>query len=141
MTGFKFAIVRRSVALPQVLALVLSLGLGVRSSLCPPGMDMGMEMDMNMSMPAGGSSDMADDSAMGHEAGRHCGSAGSVDDDGRTTCPFALGGIGPCGTTVPAPGLAMVGPTPVFSEGFASVTEPSGHIDPSAQVNLPPPRV
>lgn len=136
MIGSRFTVVRRSMALPQLAALLLSLGLGFQASLCPPGMDMGMEM----SMPGGDVSGTTGDQSMGHRAGLHCVFDGSTNEDGRATCPFAVGGIGPCGTTVPAAGVLVATPAPVLSSGFSLVSDPSGHTDPLTQVLLPPPR-
>ena len=132
--------VRRLKALPQIAALLLSLGLGFQASLCPPGMDMGMDMDEEMSMPAGVLSLATVDPAVRHQAGLHCVFAASYNEDGQTTCPFALNGTGPCGTTVPAAAVLVWMPPQVLASQLSLVSNPSGHTDPYTQVTLPPPR-
>ena len=132
--------IHRLKVLPQIAALLLSVGLGFQASLCPPGMDMGMDMDKEMSMPAGALSPATVDSAVGHQAGLHCVFAASNNEDGQATCPFALNGSGPCGTTVSASAAVICMPLRVASSQFSLVSNPSGHTDPFRQVNLPPPR-
>jgi len=115
-------------------SLFVSLGLGYEVSLCPPGMDMGTDMATGGSMGAGSAQPASP------VDGSHCRFSGSTNDDGRSACPLAVGGIGPCGTTVPAPALSFEASSRVFSSGLALVSDPPGHEDAATRVPLPPPR-
>ena len=77
--SYSRARVRRVVALPQVTALLLSLGLGFEVSVCPPGMDMGMEMPM----PMDAAPRTAPEQGPGEDQGMDCPFSGSLDDEGR----------------------------------------------------------
>ncbi len=128
--------VRRVVALPQLTALLLSLGLGFELSACPPGMDMGMEMPM----PMDASSQTTLDQGPGEESGMDCPFSGSLDDKGRASCPLAVGGIGPCGTGAPVPTEQVTAGRPLPLSVFTYVSATSGHADFSETIQLPPPR-
>lgn len=115
-------------AMAQLLALLLSLGLSFEVSACPPGMDTGMEMPM----PAAGEHHVRD--------GMDCPFGGAMDEDGRANCPLAVGGIGTCGTNAPTPGHFVEAALP---EAFAApplVSATVARLDYSADVQLPPPR-
>lgn len=127
------ASVRRLTALIQVAALMLSLGLQFGVSLCPPGMDMGMDMDMSIVVEGG-------DDTGHHDDGSACPFAGSPNEDGRTTCPFAVGGVGPCGTTVPAPSAMIASVALAGSSQLFTIARVSGHKDVIPKLQLPPPR-
>jgi hypothetical protein len=134
--SYSRARVRRVVALPQLTALLLSLGLGFEVSACPPGMDMGMEMPM----PMDAASRTTLENGPGEDRAMDCPFGGSLDAQGRTTCPLAVGGIGPCGTSAPAPAeLVTVGP-PLLPSVFTDVSTTSAHADFSVTIQLPPPR-
>ncbi len=137
MIASRFLIVRRLMALPQLAALTLSFGLAFEASLCPPGMDTGMEM----SMPMGAGLSTGSDRFAGQQADLHCVFSASTDQDGRTTCPFAVGGVGPCGTTMPTPGVGLAVPSPIIVSGMRLVSNPHTHTDPFTPIQLPPPRV
>ena len=134
--SYSRARVRRVIALPQLTALLLSLGLGFELSACPPGMDMGMEMSMSM--------DAASRTTLEHGPGEDramdCPFGGSLDAQGRTTCPLAVGGIGPCGTSASAPAELVTAGRPLPLSVFTYVSATSGHADFSKTIQLPPPR-
>ncbi len=136
--SFSRARVRRIVALPQFTALLLSLGLAIEVSVCPPGMDMGMEMPMPMPMDA--RSRTALERGPGEDQGMDCLFSGSLDDEGRASCPLAVGGIGPCGTSALAPTELVTAGRPLPLSVFTYVSATSGHADFSETVQLPPPR-
>ncbi len=127
---------RRVVALPQLTALLLSLGLGFELSACPPGMDMGMEMPM----PINAASRATLEHGPGEDRAMDCPFGGSLDAQGRTTCPLAVGGIGPCGTSAPAPAELVTAGPPLLPSVFTYVSTISGHADFSQTIQLPPPR-
>ena len=134
--------IRRLKAAPQLAALGLSLAVGFQASLCPPGMDMGMEMSAGMDM-AGPAADLPMPGAaraQRHAAGLHCVFGSSMDGDGRPTCPFAVGGIGPCGTTPPIPGVMTTPPTLAVLHKVQGERGSLRHVDPFRQVHHPPPR-
>jgi hypothetical protein len=112
---------RRSMAMAQVLALSLSLGLSFEVSACPPGMDTGMEMPMP-------------DSAM------DCPFGGSMDDDGGASCPLAVGGIGTCGTNAPTPAESSVTAHPRALGAAPFVGTAASRAEFSGDIQLPPPR-
>jgi hypothetical protein len=108
-------------AMAQVLALSLSLGLTFEVSACPPGMDTGMEMPLP-------------DSAM------DCPFGGSMDDEGGSSCPLAVGGIGTCGTNAPTP-AASSATAHLRALGAAPfVGTAASRVEYSADIHLPPPR-
>ncbi len=114
-------------ALLQLAALAVSLGVGVVVSQCPPGMDMGMDMSLATDAAPHGPGD--------------CHFAGSMNDEGDTSCPLAVGGIGPCGTSAvassdPVMSLAITPPA-----RFAEVSHETGYSDGFRAIHLPPPRV
>ena len=128
--------VRHLFALPQLAALLLSLGLELEVSLCPPGMHMGMEMPMS----ADARFPETVQHGPGEDRGMDCPFDGSLDDERRATCPLAVGGIGPCGTSAPAPGGLVAAPRQIPLSELAYVSGTSGHADFSESVQLPPPR-
>ncbi len=134
--SYSRACVRRLVALPQLTALLLSLGLGFEVSVCPPGMDMGMEMPM----PMDAASRTALEQGPGEDQGMDCPFSGSLDDEGRASCPLAVGGVGPCGTSAPAPTELATAPREIPLSVFAYVSATSAYADFFKTVQLPPPR-
>ncbi len=134
--SYSRARVRRVVALPQLTALLLSLGLGFELSACPPGMDKGMERPM----PMDAASRTALEQRPGEDQGMDCPFSGSLDDEGRASCPLAVGGIGPCGTGEPAPAELVTAGPPLLPSVFTYVSTTSGHADFSETIQLPPPR-
>lgn len=126
---------RRWLALPLLTGLSLSWALGARASLCAPGMDTGMEMSMPTEPSGGGQ-----DTRAAHDRGTHCMTAPSNNEDNQTTCPFAINGTGPCGTTVPAPAVLVRTVPQALPSQFSLVSYPTRHPDPFTQVHLPPPR-
>lgn len=128
--------VRRTVAWPQLVALLLSLGLGFQVSVCPPGMDTGMEMPM----PMDAGSPVALGQSPGDASGMECPFSGLLDEDGRASCPLAVGGIGPCGTNAPVPSESVTVVSSLSLRVFAHTSVPSGHEDFSLAIQLPPPR-
>jgi hypothetical protein len=126
---------RRLSALPQIAAWLLSLGFGFEVSACPPGMDMGMDMPMSLQVaPA-----MGDDHG-GMGSGMDCPFGGSMDDEGRAGCPFAVGGIGPCGTSTTAPAALATDIRSMPLAVFGYVSAVSEHTDFFESVRHPPPR-
>jgi hypothetical protein len=126
--------VHRLLALPQLTALLLSLGLAFEVSVCPLGMDMGMEMPP--AMDATGQTGIGP----GAGSGMDCPFMGSLDDEGQQGCPLAVGGIGPCGTSAPAPTELVTAPRSSPLSAVAYVSATSGHADFSETIQLPPPR-
>ena len=118
---------RGLMALLQLAALAVSLGVGVVVSQCPPGMDMGMDMSTAID-------------AAPHGPG-NCPFGGSMNEEGDMSCPLAIGGIGPCGTGAvassdPVMSLALAPPA-----RFVEVSRETGHSDGFRAIHLPPPRV
>jgi hypothetical protein len=133
---------RRFGAPVLLLALVFSFGAALEVSLCPPGMEMGMDMGMDMARAPGvavhdpGSQDPRSQ----HADGMHCVFPATVTQDGAPSCPLAVGGVGPCGVTAPAPaaGALFSGQT-LAAHSF--LPDALGQIsDQSTVVPLPPPR-
>jgi hypothetical protein len=89
-------------------------------------------MDKGMEMLA--SSDSGESGPM------ECPFGGSTDDEGDTSCPLAVGGTGPCGTSVAA---AQDQAVILSLSPLARVVHVSGdmlHPDGFRAINLPPPR-
>ena len=126
---------RRWLSLPLVIALSLSWALGVQASLCAPGMDSGMEMSRRAEITGG-----TQDAHAAHARADHCTSILSDSEESQTTCPFAINGVGPCGTTAPAPARRVVSLPESTSELAAIVSEPTAHTNPFALIQVPPPR-
>lgn len=121
------ALTRSLMALPQLAALPLSLAVGHEVALCPPGMDMGMEM--SVASEAGGPGHM------------DCPFSGSLDEEGDMSCPLAVGGAGPCGTSV---GVANTHSTTLpidLAVRVAALPRDSGRYEWFRPILLPPPRV
>ena len=118
---------RSLMALPQLVALLLSLAVGHQVSRCPPGMDMGM--DMSVASEAG-------------EAGHmDCPFGGSMNEEGGMSCPLSVGGAGPCGTSA---GVANTPHVTLSIDGTANAAElpgDSGRSEWYRPILLPPPRV
>lgn len=116
---------RGLMALPQLAALALSLGIGLEVSLCPPGMDMGMSMDMSAQETTQGPMD--------------CPFA-ATDGEHGMSCALAVGGIGPCGTSAAAPTTPTIMPTVFPAKHFVETSVLTGHADVPRTIKLPPPR-
>ena len=110
-------------ALPQLAALALSLGIGLEVSLCPPGMDMGMDM-------------AAQETTHGP---MDCPFASTGGEHGMS-CALAVGGIGPCGTSAAAPPTPTVMPTVFPAQNLVETSVLTGHTDVPRTIKLPPPR-
>ena len=129
MNDLRLHAVRRLRSVFLLTALLLSVGLGVQSSLCPPGMDMGSEMEMGMG-----------DGPAGEPAGPHCPFGASTDGDGGATCPFAVGGVGPCGTAAPVPAIAALTTPSAFVVEIPRVAGAPAPLELFQRVHSPPPR-
>ena len=111
---------RRLHASVLLLALLIAQGAGFEASLCPPGMETGMDM--------------------GRASSTHCTVSTGVDDSGRTTCPFAVAGIGHCGTGAPVPTAATAVSIPLRASRAQPIEAPVGRPDHSISTPVPPPR-
>jgi hypothetical protein len=128
---------RRLIALPQLAAWLITLGLGFEVSACPPGMDTGMDMPMSVTMEDR-------ESVEGHPhpgSGMDCPFSGSMDDSGQGHCPLAVGGIGVCvgaGASTPGVSVAVIPAASVgeLSQVFVARWRPSH----APEIQLPPPR-
>lgn len=121
---------RRRYAVLLLGLLVMSIVTNFEASLCMPGMAMGDDAPMG--------SMVMEDAASG---GAHCGTLVGTSDDGTPLCPFAVGGVGPCGTAPPVPVQATY-LTVVGSESTAQPTLGPTQISRGVfRVPTPPPRV
>lgn len=114
-------------ALLQLATLGVSLGVGVMVSQCPPGMDMGMDMSMVTDAAPHGPGD--------------CPFGGSMNEEGDMSCFLAVGGIGPCGTSVVASGDPVMSLVLTPPASFADVSRDTVQSDGFRTIHLPPPRV
>jgi hypothetical protein len=129
---------RRLIALPQLAAWLITLGLGFEVSACPPGMDTGMDMPMSVTMEDHGSME-------GHPhpgSGMDCPFSGSMDDSGQGHCPLAVGGVGVCvGASASSPSVS-VAVLPAASVGTPSPSFVARWLpDYATEIQLPPPRI
>jgi hypothetical protein len=117
---------RRLLGLLQLAGVLVSLGVGLQVSRCPPGMDSGMDMPMT-----------ADAGDAGHQ---ECPFMGSPNEQGDMSCPLAVGGIGPCGTSSVAPARQIVDQFLGAPSMFIETPRDSGRSDGFRAIHLPPPR-
>jgi hypothetical protein len=100
-----------------------------------------LDMDMRMVMPVSSPADLHDADTPGEApASRHA-DCPPVGDDEAPRCPFAVGGVGPCGTAVPAPSMGAR-----FTIDTAELALELGDVARDASeralpIPLPPPRV
>jgi len=144
MTPLRSRAARRATGAGLFATWMLALSLGFGVSLCPPGMDMGSDMamggmmNMRMDMAEGPGMTSIDPSRTPTPSGPQCPFAG--DEDGGHGCPFALDGVGPCGTTASAPAGVVVGAIQAPSTLEALVRALTVYSDIPTAVQLPPPR-
>lgn len=129
--------VRRRTALLLLGAWLLVLGLGFEVSACPPGMDTGMEM----AMPTDGGGQASEDGHAPTTGGMECPFGGVMDDEGRTSCPLAVGGIGVCaGAGATSPSEAASFASLNWADEAPLVVLAASGPSPTTEIQLPPPR-
>ena len=130
---------RRLLALPLVVGLALSWAVEVGASLCTSATAMADDADMRMPMHTAAADVM--EGGLEHQGEHGNPACPPVDDADTPLCPFAVGGTGPCGTTVPAPGVATLIPQIALERSFRVDERVSAAADRSPSIPLPPPRL
>ena len=127
---------RRLLALPLLVALVSSWALEVGASLCTATSGAGADMRMAMDM----ASSAAEEAPPHHGSGEHAGCPPEGEPD-RASCPFAIGGVGPCGATSSAPAAAASWIPDAPGRASRLVDVASGLVERADPIPLPPPRL
>ncbi len=114
---------RRLTGLLQLVGLLVSMGVGLQVSQCPPGMDMPISADG------------------GHSGPLDCPFSGSADEQGDMSCPLAVGGLGPCGTSAVARTEHALTLSLGVPQALPELAGDSARLDGFRAIHLPPPRV